>query len=157
MQYEEQGVGLSGWNRATSEFYGFDDLSDLQLSWVAWVRGGSKQEAAEKLARTPEPQLASTIQLPQQTFTRNAPRPAAAKANGQVRSLLDTDTAKVAFANQNDSWYASRMQVDATARAARRAQTIQTRKASVVDAVRAPQEPTAPVRDSRLPTDLMLR
>ena len=157
MQYEEQGVGLSGWNRATSEFYGFDDLSDLQLSWVAWVRGGSKQEAAEKLARTPEPQLASTIQLPQQTFTRNAPRPATAKANGQVRSLLDTDTAKVAFANQNDSWYASQMQIDATARAARRAQTIQTRKASAVDAVRAPQEPTAPVRDSRLPTDLMLR
>ena len=159
MQYEEQGAGISGWNRATSEFYGFDDLSDLQLSWVAWVRNGSNQEAAAKLARKTEPKLAPTIQQPQQTFTRNSPRLAPAKANGQVRSLLDTDTAKVAFANQNDSWYASQMQIDATARAARRAQTIQTRKASAVDAQRAFQKQTAPVRDSRLttPTDLMLR
>ena len=163
MQYEEQGAGLLGWNRATSEFYGFDDLSDLQLSWVAWVRDGSNQEAAAKLARKSEPKLASTIQPPQQTFTRNTPEPAAAKTNDQVRSLLDTDTAKVAFSNQNDSWYASQMQIDATARAARRAQTTKTRKASAVDALRAPQkqtapqERTAPVRDSRLPTDLILR
>ena len=157
MQYEEQGAGLSGWNRATSEFYGFDDLSDLQLSWVAWVRNGSNQEAAAKLARKTEPKLAPTIQQPQQTFTRSSPRLAPAKANGQVRSLLDTDTAKVAFANQNDSWYASQMQIDATARAARRAQTIQTRKASAVDALTDLKKQTAPVRDSRLPTDLMLR
>ena len=163
MQYEEQGAGLLGWNRATSEFYGFDDLSNLQLSWVAWVRDGSNQEAAAKLARKSEPKLASTIQPPQQTFTRNTPEPAAAKTNDQVRSLLDTDTAKVAFSNQNDSWYASQMQIDATARAARRAQTTKTRKASAVDALRAPQkqtapqERTAPVRDSRLPTDLILR
>ena len=163
MQYEEQGAGLLGWNRATSEFYGFDDLSDLQLSWVAWVRDGSNQEAAAKLARKSEPKLASTIQPPQQTFTRNTPEPVAAKTNDQVRSLLDTDTAKVAFSNQNDSWYASQMQIDATARAARRAQTTKTRKASAVDALRAPQkqtapqERTAPVRDSRLPTDLILR
>ena len=157
MQYEEHGAGLSGWNRATSEFYGFDDLSDLQLSWVAWVRDGSNQQAAAKLAKKTVPKLAPTIQQPQQTFTRNTPRPAAAKTNGQVRSLLDADTAKVAFANQNDSWYASQMQIDATARAARRAQTIQTRKASSVDAQPAQKKQTAPVRDSRLPTDLMLR
>ena len=158
MQYEEQGAGISGWNRATKEFYGFDDLSDLQLSWVAWVREGSNQEAAEKLARKPEPKLASPIQPPQQTFARNTPRPAA-NTNGQVRSLLDTDTAKVAFANQNDSWYASQMQIDATARAARRAKTIQARKASAVDAQLAPNKRTSPVQDARLtsPTDLILR
>ena len=158
MQYDEQGAGIPGWNRATSEFYGFDDLSDLQLSWVAWVRDGSNQDAAAKLARNPEPKPALTIQQPQQTFTRNTPHPAA-KASGQVQSLLDTDTAKVAFSNQNDSWYASQMQIDATARAARRAKTIQTRKASAVDAQPALQNRTAPVRDSRLtsPTDLILR
>ena len=88
MQYEEHGAGISGWNRATSEFYGFDDLSDLQLSWVAWVRNGSNQEAAAKLARKTEPKLAPTIQQPQQTFTRSSPRLAPAKANGQVLSLI---------------------------------------------------------------------
>jgi len=158
MQYEEQGAGISGWNRATSEFYGFDDLSDLQLSWVAWVRDGSNQEAAAKLARNSEPKLALTNQQPQQTFTRNTPRPAP-RTSGQVQSLLDTDAAKVAFSNRNDSWYASQMQVDATVRAARRAKTIQTRKASAVDALLVPRERKTPVYSSRLtsPNDLMLR
>ena len=171
MQYEEQGGGIASWNQATSEFYGFEDLSDLQLSWVAWVRDGSKETAAAELAKSTQAKLSAKISPPQQTFTNAAPQTLASNTN-QVRSLLDpatakvsfaspkNDTAKVAFANQKDSWYASQMQVDATARAAQRAKTtIQARKASATVSQAEPQEQVAPVQDSRLtsPTDLILR
>ena len=164
MQYDEQGGGIVGWNRATEEFYGFEDLSDLQLSWVAWVRNGSEETAAVKVAKNVPEKPSTKIQPPQQTFASAPPKPPT-RGTGQVKSLLDTDTAKVAFSNQNDSWYASQMRGDATARAAGRAKTIQTRKASLaieqdeLKKVKKPQQLTAPIRDSRLtsPTDLMLR
>jgi hypothetical protein len=38
------GAGLRGdeWGRATSEFYGFENLGALQKSWLDWVRHGSR-------------------------------------------------------------------------------------------------------------------
>ena len=157
LQYEEQGAGITGWNRATKEFYGFKDLSDLQVSWVTWVRDGSQETAVAQVAQnTPEKPVAK-IQPPQQTFTRAAPQ--SPRDNGQVRSLLDTDTAKIAFSKENDSWYASQMRGKATAKAASRAQTIKARKASTAIGLVEPFEQVAPVRNSRLtsPTDLKLR
>ena len=167
MQYEDQGAGIAGWNRATDEFYGFEDLSDLQLSWVAWVRNGSEQDAAVRVAKNSQPVLpkqpklpkpATTIQPPQQTYTSAVPR-APAKAASQVRSLYDTGTSAVAVSNSTDSWYASQMQIDATVRAARRAKSTYVRKASPDKNQDRPRDPVAPIRDSRLvlPTDLMLR
>ena len=164
MQYEEQGGGITGWNRATSEFYGFEDLSDLQLSWVDWVRNGSDQTSAAKVAKNSPEKRAARIQPPQQTFASAPPKQPVREA-AQVKSLLDTETAKVPFSNQNDSWYASQMRGKATARAASRVQTIQTRKASSargrleVQKQKEPPQQVAPIRDSRLtlPTDLMLR
>ncbi|MDB2685628.1 hypothetical protein N9Y42_00250 [Mariniblastus sp.] len=171
MQYDEQGGGIVGWNRATSEFYGFDNLSDLQLSWVAWVRDGSKETAAAQLAKAAPEKQATPIQ-PAQTFA-SAPPKNVARGTGQVRSLMDTDTAKVAFSNSNDSWYASQMRGDATARAAGRAQATHARKASLkatpvdlldLPSLEEPAEPrkqkqSVPVRNSRLtsPSDLKLR
>jgi len=160
MVYDEQGGGVVGWNRATNEFYGFEDLSDLQLSWVAWVRNGSNKTAATQVAKNVPEKRATKIQAPQQTFA-SAPRQPTPR-NGQVRSLLDTDTAKVAFSKQNDSWYASQMRGNATARAADRAQATLTRKASTaleLQKLATPQKQSAPVRDSRLtlPAGLMLR
>ena len=29
------------WDKATSDFYNYDDLSDLQIQWLAWVKSGS--------------------------------------------------------------------------------------------------------------------
>ena len=167
MQYDEQGYGIAGWNRATDEFYGFEDLSDLQLSWVAWVRSGSEESTAVQAASNSQPKRpksATTIQRPQQTYTSASPRPEP-KATGHVQSLLDTDNATVAVStNQNDSWYASQMKIDPTARAARQPQTIYVRKAITSKSQSGSsesdiQEPVAPVRDSRLtlPTDLILR
>jgi hypothetical protein len=41
MQREVPGREPQTWNEVTKQFYGYDDLSDLQVRWLAWVREGS--------------------------------------------------------------------------------------------------------------------
>lgn len=41
---ERGAYDLQAWNAATRQHYGFEDLSDLQVSWVGWVRNGSKED-----------------------------------------------------------------------------------------------------------------
>jgi hypothetical protein len=43
MAAEQQGPLLRGWDRATKEYYGFRDLSELQEAWISWVRAGSRE------------------------------------------------------------------------------------------------------------------
>lgn len=45
IENESSSYDIQTWNRVTREFYGFKDLSDLQLSWQQWVREGSNVEA----------------------------------------------------------------------------------------------------------------
>jgi hypothetical protein len=47
---ETQGPLLQGWNRSTEKFYGYRNLSDLQESWITWVRAGSKEVSSTDLA-----------------------------------------------------------------------------------------------------------
>ena len=42
VDYVGSGMSDENWDRATKEFYGYRDLSDLQVKWVAWVAGGSR-------------------------------------------------------------------------------------------------------------------
>lgn len=46
VDYVGAGMQTGDWPAATSQFYGFRDLSELQLSWVAWVRNGYPQPNA---------------------------------------------------------------------------------------------------------------
>jgi len=41
VQYIGEGMRTNNWTAATRKFYGFNSLSDLQLTWVEWVRRGS--------------------------------------------------------------------------------------------------------------------
>lgn len=43
-----RGMQTGGWDEAIMEFYGYRDLSDLQLTWVDWVRAGSPNEVASR-------------------------------------------------------------------------------------------------------------
>ena len=43
VDYVGSGMSDNDWDRATEQFYGYRDLSDLQVKWVAWVAGGSQQ------------------------------------------------------------------------------------------------------------------
>jgi len=48
LQNESRMHELRAWDSATNEFYQFDDLSDLQIDWLRWVKDGSHD--SERLA-----------------------------------------------------------------------------------------------------------
>lgn len=51
MSNERSNFDTKTWDVATNEFYGFEDLSELQINWIGWVRDGSKQEPLAQLAK----------------------------------------------------------------------------------------------------------
>jgi hypothetical protein len=51
LQNESRFPELQAWDKATSEFYSYRDLSDLQVSWLGWVRDGSHETNPESLAQ----------------------------------------------------------------------------------------------------------
>jgi hypothetical protein len=68
--YVGEGLQTNNWTAATRKFYGFESLSDLQVTWLAWVQQGSPNQpdastlaAAEPAAR-PVTQMASLTQQP---------------------------------------------------------------------------------------------
>lgn len=95
-----RGMTRHDWDAAVDEFYGFQDLSDLQLTWVDWVRKGCPdvEPRMEQLAKgrgaKPSSQLVSAAGAP--AGQRNVDL-STAGSNGP--------TALLASASQN-SWYA---------------------------------------------------
>lgn len=56
VEYIGDGMRSNDWNATTRQYYGFRDLSDLQVSWVQWVGHGSRNsEAAALLASRTQP------------------------------------------------------------------------------------------------------
>jgi hypothetical protein len=41
VEYVGEGMRTNNWTATTKKFYGFNSLSDLQLTWVEWVKQGS--------------------------------------------------------------------------------------------------------------------
>jgi hypothetical protein len=70
--YVGEGMQTNNWPAATKKFYGFESLSDLQVTWLAWVQQGSPSQpdvsslaATETPAAQPVTQMASLTQQPQ--------------------------------------------------------------------------------------------
>lgn len=42
------GLETAAWDQATRNFFGFENLSELQLSWVKWVKAGSPESLGEE-------------------------------------------------------------------------------------------------------------
>jgi len=79
--YTDQGMGLTGWDRATKEVYGFEDLSELQMSWVDWVKKGSKEfDIAKARKSQPKSQTGTFVSAP------NAPTNQSQDSNVYVSS-----------------------------------------------------------------------
>jgi hypothetical protein len=89
VEYVGQGMRTNNWTQTTAAFYGFNSLSDLQTSWVDWVRKGSPPMAepsspdgqlvangASSAERGPrqmsQTQLASLTQQPQSRMAGGA-------------------------------------------------------------------------------------
>jgi hypothetical protein len=104
------GMQSNNWNRTIKEFYNFDDLSDLQLTWVDWVKQGSP---ALPQVQQREGMLAATAPRNPGNATERAQSPSVAggNANDQVAGTFASTT--VAFPSQavaahagGSSWYA---------------------------------------------------
>ncbi|MFK7767403.1 MAG: hypothetical protein AB8B55_09300 [Mariniblastus sp.] len=139
---------LQAWNAATDDFYGYSDLSELQLAWLGWVRNGSDESAFDKLANRG---------TPPSTFAR-ADTPVV--RSSQIES--NSPTVNASFAN-SDSWYAREMKRGANRVAAKRENlpSTQTKKVSstevkskmvlITNASQQPESKKPVFRDSTLP------
>ncbi|MEM9410552.1 MAG: hypothetical protein AAGA30_05530 [Planctomycetota bacterium] len=45
MSGEQSNYDTRAWDQATQEYYGFKDLSELQVNWEGWVRSGSPEQS----------------------------------------------------------------------------------------------------------------
>ncbi len=69
------GMRTGNWDQAIHQSYGFEDLSELQVTWIAWVRQGSPSMNGQN--RLPTQALATTRSGGSSWYAkqRNAPRP----------------------------------------------------------------------------------
>lgn len=90
-----RGLNTSDWNGATREFYGFKDLSQLQLTWNAWVAKGSPSlpDGSGSVAST-----SILLQSPDPEPDSAGPRSRSENA-GRVRPVAATAAAA------GESWY----------------------------------------------------
>jgi hypothetical protein len=79
VEYVGEGMQTNNWTATTRKYYGFGSLSELQLTWVEWVRQGS-------------PVLAGGI-LPESLLA--ASQPAAARTGAAGRGMANTQMASL--------------------------------------------------------------
>ena len=114
IQYLGDGMRYDNWDEVTRQHYGYRDLSDLQLTWVDWVRQGSRTDSAQA------PLLAASAQRNRDDrLAQNNPNlgarlvPVRATANQTLTSttpLADRTDNNLVTRGQNapptGSWYA---------------------------------------------------
>jgi hypothetical protein len=49
VEYVGDGMKMRNWTAATKKHYGFESLSELQVTWVEWVRNGSREDKAAEM------------------------------------------------------------------------------------------------------------
>jgi hypothetical protein len=71
IEYVGDGMQWNNWTKATQQHYGFSSLSDLQTTWVSWVRRGCPPIESIADARGTQP----AIQLAATSVPRSIPSP----------------------------------------------------------------------------------
>ncbi|MCA9184192.1 MAG: hypothetical protein R3E01_07180 [Pirellulaceae bacterium] len=108
VQFVGYGMQSNNWDAAISQYYGYRDLSELQVTWLEWVRGGSQavpqrnielaQQGAVESVRRGAVRLASAAEpLAGRDASRQAPATSAsggswyAKQRNAPQQVADTD------------------------------------------------------------------
>ena len=107
MQREIPGREPHTWNEVSKKYYGFDDLSDLQLTWVKWVKDGC-----------PELDSITDIALAK----NNAPSREVRQASVEL-PVQNKTTAIAADVPNGESWYARQSRTGGNALVQRPGQT----------------------------------
>jgi hypothetical protein len=120
MNAESPDKELLAWNYVTKEYYGFKDLSDLQIAWIGWVENGSREIPKGRLAANP-----AVARLEQ---SAGASPSTYANPNAQTfalnRSLPNEPPSQPG--SQSGSWYASQAKEGAAARIAANRESLET-------------------------------
>jgi hypothetical protein len=120
VQYVGEGMQRNDWTAATQKYYGYKNLSELQVTWLDWVKQGSPAQPATQVASVSQVQPAvATSDIPG-SYTRNAKsdsvaatyaRPAA-PSNFTPAShptvVSPQDTQSQAARPVSEGWYAGR-------------------------------------------------
>ena len=97
MSMENTNYDTKAWDQATSEYYGYKNLSDLQLSWEQWVRSGSPvQSPGSQVAANTTP--ANNLIDPQATY--------AIAANPSQTDSIDDAIKRSPAPRELNGWYA---------------------------------------------------
>lgn len=98
MERQRGSQDVRTWDDVTQEFYGFRDLSDLQLAWIAWVKSGSVEQTP---ADTPTIALASHSTEAKSAVTDDS-------AGSQTRGPIE---GRLASTDVKAGWYARQARV----------------------------------------------
>lgn len=122
MDRERPGRIPQTWNQVTQEFYGFENLSDLQVTWLKWVSDGSpnleRQDIAQSQTDASEIKLVSFENQNQQATGamqanniqpyQNAPTQEQWRTMNQDHSLQSMPQNPDRYASSED-WYMQQM------------------------------------------------
>jgi hypothetical protein len=97
VEYVGDGMNWNNWTAATKKHYGFNSLSDLQVTWLDWVRQGS-QPLQDKTLLVSQPPIGNNLV-------------AVAPYNAAQQQLAANDSPKgvpamTVSANSENGWYA---------------------------------------------------
>lgn len=106
VDYVGEGMRTNNWTATTDKYYGMKSLSELQLTWLDWVRRGSPP-------LTDSPQLAATSAAGQAGQVAQASHPAPAASPGIA--VDQRQLASDATEQPKRSWYARDVSSDASA------------------------------------------
>lgn len=118
MEMEQPGRELDAWNRATKQYYGYEDLSDLQVRWERWVAEGS----VEREIPANEDRLASSKSATTVASGPNTLRASGSEGNEFAnrdrdrlmrprRVLTPRAQPENRLESMNEGWYAKQMKV----------------------------------------------
>lgn len=121
VQYVGDGMKWNNWTKATQQHYGFKSLSDLQVTWVDWVRRGSPasissepQTAIQLAAATGSvPRAGNAVDASQEwrsagadsSSQQSAVAPSAKDAKSEGTAVAAA-TNPIRLASTSTSWYA---------------------------------------------------
>lgn len=113
LQRSDSREPLAAWNEVTLKYYGYKDLSDLQLKWLKWVESGSPLEVKPPVT----PAANSLLPVAAAPLPSQPPAPGAVNTiNGswanasRPESVSQAEPAPAAFAGLvQGSWYRQQM------------------------------------------------
>lgn len=102
MDYLKEGMSHEQWDAVTQKFYGFEDLSELQVTWVEWVRNGSPENVASRTGVAGEESLVVKADAPPTPLPNSKNQIAASDAPARSRTTNQIAQNEVATASYYD-------------------------------------------------------